>query len=85
MKKEGFEETPLTTGSYDDRWYTKPTDRWYDTCLFNIAIESAIWQARYMIRFLESAIDFVGAAATATGRAADDLRCNRLVNLWLNL
>jgi hypothetical protein len=42
-------------------------------------------QARYMIRFLESAIDFVGAAATATGRAADDLRCNRLVNLWLNL
>ena len=24
-------------------------------------------QARYMIRFLESAIDFVGAAATATG------------------
>jgi len=22
MKKEGFEETPLTTGFYDDRWYT---------------------------------------------------------------
>ena len=21
---EGFEETPLTTGFYDDRWYTKP-------------------------------------------------------------
>ena len=28
---EGFEETPLTTGFYDDRW----------TLLFNIAIESA--------------------------------------------
>ena len=24
MKKDGFEETPLTTGFYDDRWYTKP-------------------------------------------------------------
>jgi hypothetical protein len=23
MKIEGLEETPLTTGFYDDRWYTK--------------------------------------------------------------
>jgi hypothetical protein len=25
MKIEGFEETPLTTGLFDDRWYTKPS------------------------------------------------------------
>ena len=29
MKKGGFEETPLTTGFYDDRWYTKPAPLFY--------------------------------------------------------
>jgi hypothetical protein len=24
LKKEGAEETPLTTGFYDDIWYTNP-------------------------------------------------------------
>ena len=24
MKIERFEETPITTGYFDDRWYTKP-------------------------------------------------------------
>ena len=50
----------------DDDWgypkFRKPP------ALFSILpLSNSRDQARYMIRFLESAIDFVGAAATATG------------------
>ena len=44
MKIEGFEQTPLATGLFDDRWYTKPAPLFFTKRTLSMWMGSAIWK-----------------------------------------